>query len=156
VSDPVSPAAPAAPSARRPATGPLGLAAGLLALVGLTAFIYGALEIAATNPLRPIVGIGAGLLFIGYGVLLIALARGVFLGRRWSRGPAVAMSLIQLPVAWSFAGGETWWVALVLAGISVTVLVCLLIRSSTAVLVPDADRGRPPAGDGDQRTADSE
>jgi hypothetical protein len=59
------------------------------------------------------------------------------------------MSLIQLPVAWSFAGGETWWVAVVLAGVSVAVLVCLLIRSSTAVLVPDADRGQPPAADQD-------
>lgn len=147
--DSPSPPAPRARSGRRPATAPLGLAAGLLGLVGLVAFGYGALEIAATNPLRPIVGIGTGLLLIGYGVLLVALARGVFLGRRWSRGPAVAMSLIQLPVAWSFAGGETWWVAVVLAGVSVAVLVCLLIRSSTAVLVPEADRSRPPAADQD-------
>ena len=55
----------------------------------------------------------------------------------------MATSLIQLPVAWSFAGGETWWVAITLAGISVVVLVCLLLKSSTAVFVPDAVQPDP-------------
>ena len=124
--------------APRPATPALGLAAVLIGGLGVVAAVYGALEIIAANPARPVVGIGTGILLVGYGVLLIAVARGVFLGRRWSRGPAVAMSLIQLPVAWSFYGGETTSVAVALAGVSVAVLVCLLVRSSTAVFVPDA------------------
>jgi hypothetical protein len=130
----------------RPATPFLGLAAALLALLGLAALGYGVLELLATNPNRPVVGVGTALLLGGYGALLIAVAGGVARGRRWSRGPAVATSLIQLPVAWSFAGGETWWVAVVLAVISLAVLACLLIRSSTAVFVPDAARTDDPPG----------
>ena len=50
----------------------------------------------------------------------------------------MATSLLQLPVALSFAGGQTWWVAVGLAAVSVTVLVCLLLKSSTEVFVPPA------------------
>ena len=128
------------PQPIRPATPALGLAAVLLGLVGLAAVTYGALELAATNPNRPVVGVGTGLFLAAYGGLLIAVGVAVFRGRRWSRGPGVATSLIQLPVAWSFAGGETWWVAVTLAVISVAVLVCLLLRSSTAVFVPGAEQ----------------
>lgn len=122
--------------ASRPATPALGLAAALLGLLAVVAVVFAALQIAATNSNRPVVGIGTGLLLAGYGALLFATASGVWRGRRWSRGPAVAVSLIQLPVASSFAGGQTWWVAVVLAAVSVAVLVCLLLRSSTVVFVP--------------------
>ena len=121
----------------RPATPPLALAAALLGLLGAVAAVYGVLEIVAANPIRPIVGIGTGLLLIGYGALLVAVARGVFLGRRWSRGPGVATSLIQLPVAWSFYGGETSAIAYGLGLCSFATLVCLLLPSSTAVFVPN-------------------
>ncbi len=100
------------------------------------AVVFAAAQIAAANPNRPVVGIGTALLLVGFGALLFATASGVWRGRRWSRGPAVAMSLIQLPVASSFAGGDTWWVAAALAAMSIAVLVCLLLRSSTAIFVP--------------------
>lgn len=128
----------------RPATPTLGLAAALLALLGAVAVVFAALQLAATNPIRPVVGIGTALLLVGYGALLFAAAAGVWRGRRWSRGPAVAVSLLQLPVATSFAGGETWWVAVGLAAVSIAVLVCLLRRSSTAVFVPpNPDQASP-------------
>ena len=128
----------------RPAAPALALAAALLAALGAVALVFAALQIAATNPIRPVVGIGTALLLLGYAVLLVAVARGVYLGRRWSRGPSVATSLLQVLVAWSFAGGETWWVALGLAGLSVAVLVCLLLPSSTAVFAPAATDKSPP------------
>jgi hypothetical protein len=71
----------------------------------------------------------------GFGLLLLLIARGVFLGRKWSRGPAVATQLILLPLAWNFVGGQTTWVAVVLAAVAITVLVGLLHPRSTAVFV---------------------
>jgi hypothetical protein len=40
-----------------------------------------------------------------------------------------------LPLAWSFVGGQTTWVAAVLAIVAITALVGLLHPSSTAVFV---------------------
>lgn len=135
------------PTVRGPATPVLGIAAALLVVLGLVAAIYGLFVLGATNPIRPVVGIGTALLLLAYGAVLLAVGLAVFRGRRWSRGPAVAICLIQLPVAWSFAGGETWWVALSLAAVSIAVLVCLLVRSSTAVFVPDASGPDLPQSD---------
>jgi hypothetical protein len=61
----------------------------------------------------------------------------VFRGRRWSRAPAIATQLIQLPIALSFRGGETTWFAVLLGAVSLTVIVCLLLPSSTRAFVGD-------------------
>jgi hypothetical protein len=66
------------------------------------------------------------------------VARGVFLGRRWSRGPAVATQLILLPIAWSFRGGVTTWVSVALAVVAIVVLIGVLHPRSTAVFVGPA------------------
>jgi len=116
------------------------LAAGLLALVAVASAAYGVAELFAIRANRPVVGAGAAILFFGYALLLGAVARGVAAGRRWSRAPALATSLIQLLVAWSFRGGGTWWFGLVLAVVSATVIVCVLIPSSTAIFVPESQR----------------
>lgn len=73
---------------------------------------------------------------LAYGTFLLAVARGVFRGRRWSRAPAVATQLLLLPVAWSFRSGQTTWVFYNLAGLAVVILVALLKPSSTAIFVP--------------------
>ncbi|WP_344813973.1 hypothetical protein [Microlunatus aurantiacus] len=102
---------------------------------------YGVLELLATRASRAVVGSGAAIILLGYAVLLIAVARGVFRGRRWSRAPAIATQLIQLPVAWSFRGGETTWFAALLGAVSLTVIVCLLLPSSTRVFTAGQDTG---------------
>jgi len=127
------------PTTRNPA---LFLAAVLLSLQALVAVSFGVIEVAQIRTFRMVVGAGVAVLMFGYGALLAAVARGVILVRRWSRGPAVATQILHLPIAWSFRDGATWWVALILAAMSMTVLVCLLIPPSTALFVDDAEASR--------------
>jgi hypothetical protein len=130
-------AAPA--SGRRPLT--IVVAAALLALEGLAGLAYAELELGHIKMSRAEVGVGVAILMACFGLVLLLVARGVFLGRRWSRGPAVVMQLILLPLAWSFKGGATTWVSVVLAVVAITTLVGLLHPRSTAVFVgPPADK----------------
>ena len=119
----------------------LALAAGLLTVIGVASAGYGVLELLATRASRAVVGSGAAIILLGYAVLRIGVARGVFRGRRWSRAPAIATQLIQLPVAWSFRGGETTWFAALLGAVSLIVIVCLLLPSSTRVFTAGQDTG---------------
>jgi hypothetical protein len=124
--------APAA-DRRRPLT--IVVAAALLAVEALIALTYAVLEVGEIRMSRAAVGVGVTILMGGLGLLLLLISRGVFLGRRWSRGPAVAIQLILLPLAWSFVGGGTTWVAVALAAVAIAVLVGLLHPHSTAVFV---------------------
>jgi hypothetical protein len=120
------------------------VAAVLLALEALLALAYAALEVGQIRMARAVVGVGVTILMAGFGLLLLLVARGVFLVRRWSRGPAVATQLILLPLAWSFVGGQTTWVAVALAALAIAVLVGVLHPRSTAVFVPpSADKTQP-------------
>jgi len=109
-----------------------------LAVEALIALVYAVLEVGQIRMFRAVVGVGVTILMAGFGLVLLLVARGVFLGGRWSRGPAVATQLILLPLAWGFVGGRTTWVAVVLAAVAITVLVGLLHPRSTAVFVPPA------------------
>jgi hypothetical protein len=130
-------AAPA--SGRRPLT--IVVAAAVLALEGLVGLVYAGLEVGQVRMSRAEVGVGVAILMAGFGLLLLLVARGVFRGRRWSRGPAVATQLILLPIAWSFRGGATTWVSVALAALAIAVLVGVLHPQSTAVFVgPPADK----------------
>ena len=123
---------------RRPLT--IVVAAALLALEGLIGLGYAGLAVGQISMSRAEVGVGVAILMASFGLLLLMVARGVFLGRRWSRGPAVVAQLILLPIAWSFRGGVTTWVAVTLAALAIAVLVGLLHPRSTAVFVgPPAD-----------------
>ena len=84
---------------------------------------------------RAEVGSGVAIVMLAYGILLVLMARGVFLGRRWSRGPAAATQLILLPIAFSFRASPTTAVALVIAGVAVGTLIGLLHPRSTEVFV---------------------
>jgi hypothetical protein len=129
----------AQPSGRRPLT--IVVAAALLAVEALSASAYAAVEVGQVRMSRAVVGVGVSILMACFGLMLLIVARGVFLGRRWSRGPAVATQLILLPIAWSFKGGGTTWVSVVLAVLAIAVLVGVLHPRSTAVFVqPAADR----------------
>ena len=126
-------------SDRRPVT--IVVAAVLLAFEALIALGYAALEIGQVRMSRAVVGVGVTILMACFGVFLLFVARGVFRGKRWSRGPAVATQLILLPLALSFAGGGTTWISVVLAVLAVTVLVGVLHPRSTAVFVgPPANK----------------
>ena len=127
---------------RRPLT--IVVAAVLLALEGLVGLAYAGLEVGQIRMSRAEVGIGVAILMAGFGLLLLLVARGVFLGKRWSRGPAVASQLILVPIAWSFQGGATTWVSVALAALAMAVLVGVLHPRSTAVFVgPPADKTQP-------------
>jgi hypothetical protein len=129
-------------SDHRPLT--IVVAAILLALEALIALGYAALEIGQIRMSRAVVGVGVTILMACFGVFLLFVARSVFRGKRWSRGPAVATQLILLPLAWSFAGGGTTWVSIMLAGLAVAVLVGILHPRSTAIFVGSAvDRRQP-------------
>jgi hypothetical protein len=124
---------------RRPFT--IVMAAALLALEALIGLGYAVLEVGQVRMTRAAVGVGVAILMASFGLLLIVVARGVFRGRRWSRGPAVATQLILLPIAWSFRGGVTTWVSVALAVLAIAVLVGVLHPQSTAVFVgPPADK----------------
>ena len=117
------------------------MAAALLALEGLVGLGYAAIAVGQIRMSRAAVGVGVAILMAVFGLLLLVVARGVFLGRRWSRGPAVATQLILLPIAWSFRGGVTTWVSVALAALAIAVLIGLLHPRSTAVFVgPTADK----------------
>jgi hypothetical protein len=132
---------PAPAPAQRPLT--IVIAAALLALEGLIGLAYAGLEVGQIRMSRAVVGVGVTVLMACFGLLLLVVARGVFLGKRWSRGPAVATQLILLPIAWSFKGGSTTWVSVVLAALAIAVLVGVLHPRSTAVFVPPAaNRGQ--------------
>jgi hypothetical protein len=131
----------ARPLGRRPFT--IVMAAALLAFEAVIALGYAALELGQIRVTRAAVGVGVAILMSGFGLLLLLVARGVFRGKRWSRGPAVASQLILLPIAWSFRGGVTTWVSVALAVLAIAVLVGVLHPRSTAVFVPPAaNRGQ--------------
>jgi hypothetical protein len=134
------------PSRGAPRPPGLLVAAVVLLVEALVALGFGVLEIVRADPSRLMVGLGVAILMLGYALMLGVLARGVWRGRRWSRGPAVATQLILLPVAWSFRGGETNGVFLALSVAAVAVLVGLLTPPSTRVLVgdPAQETGRAP------------
>jgi hypothetical protein len=125
-------------SSRLPA---LTLATALLGVIGAASATYGVLELTETRASRVVVGSGAAIILLAYAVLLVVVARGVFRGRRWSRAPAIATQLIQLPIAWSFRGGQSTWFAVVLGAVSLLVIVCLLLPSSTRAFVGEPDAG---------------
>lgn len=132
----------AQPPTRRPFT--IVMAAALLALEALIGLGYAAIEVGQVRMSRAAVGVGVAILMAGFGLLLLVVARGVFQGRRWSRGPAVATQLILLPIAWSFRGGVTTWVSVALAVLAIGVLIGVLHPRSTAIFVgPPADKTQP-------------
>ena len=69
-------------------------------------------------------------------VLPLAAGHGLWRLRRWSRGPAVIVQLVSLPVAWTLCGsGRLWPLAGAALGLSaLAVLGCLLNPTATEAL----------------------
>lgn len=117
---------------------PMLMAAILLGVEALAALVFGSIALTQIRVSRAEVGAGVAIWMLGYGILLLAVARGVLLGRRWSRAPAIATQLILLPIAFSFRAAPTTWVAAVMAVAAVGTLVGVLHPRSTEVFVPPA------------------
>lgn len=120
-----------------PVSRPLAAAATATAILAATALVLGIAEVAAIQPQRRIVGVGSAVLLIGYAGVLALITRGLWRARRWSRGPAVALQIMHIFVGWSFVGGATTWVAVVVIGLALVVLVSVLLPSSTKLLTDD-------------------
>ena len=121
---------------------PLLLAAVVAGLEALALIVLGVLELANLSSVRLAMGVTTTIFFMGYGVALGACAWALTRLAGWSRAPVVLAQLIQLGVAWSFRGGETTPVAVVLAILAVVVLVGIFHPASTAALVDDPTGSR--------------
>ncbi len=122
---------------------PLLVAAALLGVEALAALVFGGIALSQVRISRAEVGVGVAIWMLGYGILLLAIARGVFRGRRWSRAPAVATQLILLPIAFSFRGTPTTWVAGAIAVVAVATLIGVLHPRSTEIFVGSSPASPP-------------
>ncbi|MEU8548563.1 hypothetical protein [Streptomyces roseoverticillatus] len=130
-------AAAPAPAGPRPArltaaaalTGLEGLA---LAAAGTYLLVMGLLG----KPDSPQQAETGGVTVLALAALPLAAARGLWLLRRWSRGPAMATQIMALPVAWTLynGGGVLVAAAVALAAVAVGTLVLLVNPTATEAL----------------------
>jgi hypothetical protein len=68
--------------------------------------------------------------------LPLAAARGLWLRRRWSRGPAMIVQLLALPVGWQLTqnGGVSIALGIATAAAGIAVLCCLVNPTATEAL----------------------
>ena len=137
--------APAAPSpddpdeAEPPAfpeqpTTAIRVAATLVALEAVGLVVLAVAEVVNIDSHHPSVGVTTGLFFFLYAAGLALCARGLLRLSSWTRGPIVLAQLIELGVAWSFRGGDTTWVSILLAIPAVVVLAVMFAPSTTLAL----------------------
>jgi hypothetical protein len=122
---------------------PLKLAAAVVAAEGLVVAVLGIGEAITIDRIRLGLGLTTAGFLLLYGVALVLVARGLYRRSTWSRGPAVVAQLIQLLVGWSFWGGSTRAVAVVLALAAVAVLVAIFQKASMEALADDPTRDHP-------------
>lgn len=120
---------------------PLVVAAGLVIVEGLLLLGYGVLEAAHIESARAAMGATTAAFFVLLAGFLIAGGWLVLRGRAWPRSPIVVAQVMFLGLAWSFRGGDTTWVAIVLAVVAVVVLVGLLHPASIDALTDPHDGG---------------
>ena len=113
---------------------PLTVAASLVAVEGGLVVLLAVAELASLNSSRLTMGVTTAVFFAAYGAALLGCA--VLLVRRvsFARSPALLAQLIQLGLAWSFRGGATTWVAVVLALVALVVIAGLLHPTSMDAL----------------------
>jgi hypothetical protein len=112
----------------------LKVAAVVLGVEGLAAVVLGVIEAFSTSSGRLAMGVTTALFLVAYGAGLGLVGYGLSRAATWSRGPAVFAQLIQLGVAWSFRGGSTTWVAVLLALAAVVALGAIFRKASTEAL----------------------
>ncbi|MFI8259339.1 MULTISPECIES: hypothetical protein [unclassified Streptomyces] len=129
-----APAQTTAPLPRR-----LTAAAALTALEGLALAGLGAYMLfvgIAGDPDSPQQAETGGITLFLLAALPLVAARGLRLGRRWSRGPALITQLMALPVAWTLysTGGAMIAAAVALAAAAVAVSALLVNPTATEAL----------------------
>ncbi|MFF4098130.1 hypothetical protein [Streptomyces sp. NPDC001903] len=129
-----APAQPTAPLPRR-----LTAAAALTALEGLVLAGLGAYMLfvgIAGDPDSPQQAETGGITLLLLAALPLVAARGLKLGRRWSRGPALITQLMALPVAWTLysTGGAMIAAAVALTVAAVAVAALLVNPTATEAL----------------------
>ena len=120
------------PPRRVPVT--LSVAAGLTALEGLAFAAYGVALLPGLFGGHPEAGSTSLFFFLAYAVFLGVCAWQLRRLRSWARAPVVLAQLIQLLVGFSFWGGSTTPIAVVLVGVALAVLVAVLHPRSLAAL----------------------
>ena len=110
------------------------IGAALAVLEGLALLGYAVLEFAHATSGRIGLAVTTAIFFALVGGALVVCAYGLVRMHSWARSPVVVVQLITLLTAWSFKGGDTTVVAVVLALVSVTVLVCLMHPRSIEAL----------------------
>ena len=88
---------------------------------------------------------GVTLLIVDDHAAFRAAARALLGRRRWARAPVVVVQLIMLPVGWSFRGGQTTWVAVIMIVVALLTLLAVLHPASTRALLDDPAVGDPPS-----------
>jgi hypothetical protein len=121
-----------------PTAHPLPLVAALVVagLQALVLLVYALLEAFSISGSRLTMGVTTAGFFAAAGVALGACVLAVLRRSSWGRSPLVLAQLIALGLAWSFRGGSTTWVSIVLAVAAGVVLVGLLHPRSIAWLAP--------------------
>ncbi|GAA1656125.1 hypothetical protein GCM10009744_55990 [Kribbella alba] len=122
---------------------PLKLAAAVVAAEGLVVAVLGIGEAITIDRGRLTLGLTTAGFLLLYGAALVLVARGLYRASTWSRGPAVFGQLIQLGVAWSFWGGSTRAVSVVLGLAAIAVLVALFQKVSMEALADDPTKDHP-------------
>lgn len=120
---------------------PLRAVAVLLGLQALGFITFGVYESTQLTGGRVMTGIVTALLLVLWGGALGFAGWAMLGGRMLARGPVVAAEIIHLPTAWSFRGGETTWVTLLLGLTSLAVVILVLVPASTRYLTGTAARG---------------
>lgn len=133
------------PTETTPSTAPrpLKLAAAVVAAEGLVLAVLGIVEAITIDAGRLVLGVTTAGFLLLYGAALFFVARGLARAATWSRGPAVFAQLIQLGVAYSFWGGSTSIVSVLLAIAAVVVLVAVFQKASMAALLDDPSEDHP-------------
>ncbi|MFH8593515.1 hypothetical protein [Streptomyces rimosus] len=117
--------AAAGPSGPRP--GRIGAAAVLTAVEGLALAALGVYMLVvglAGSPDSPRQAEMGGLTVLALAALPLVAARGLWLRRRWSRGPSLITQIVAFPVAWTLVNGGG---ALIAAGIGLAVVAIVVL-----------------------------
>ncbi|MGW2273753.1 hypothetical protein [Streptomyces yangpuensis] len=135
------PAKAPAPTVEAPTALPrrLTAAAALTAMEGLALAGLGVYMLfvgIAGDPDSPQQAETGGITLLALAALPLIAARGLRLGRRWSRGPALITQLMALPVAWTLytTGGAVTAAAVALAAAAVAVVALLVNPTATEAL----------------------